>query len=76
MVTMSTSLALSALALCSIPVFIVAHALIDFRAARAAPYGRRDSFLFLGGVELIAVPFLVLLALATHAPTAALTLLQ
>ena len=76
MVTMSTSLALAALAVCAIPVLIVAHALMDFRAARFAPYGRRDSFLFLGGVELIAVPFLILLALSTHAPAAVLTLLR
>ena len=76
MVTMSTPLALAALAVCAIPAFIAAHALVDFRAARSAPYGRKDSFLFLGGVELIAVPFLILLALATQAPTVALTLLR
>ena len=76
MVTMSTSLALAALAVCAIPALIIVHALFDFRAARLAPFGKRDSFLFLGGVELIAAPFLILLALSTHAPAAVLTLLR
>ncbi len=76
MVTMSTSLALAGLAVCTIPALIVAHALSDFRAARLAPFGKKDSFLFLGGVELIAAPFLIILAISTNAPAAVLTLLR
>ena len=72
---MGVSLGFAALALCAIPAFVLVHALGDIRAGRAAAFARRDSMFYLGGVELLAVPFLILLAVATHAPDAVAGLL-
>ncbi len=72
---MDVSLGFAALALCSIPAFVLLHAVGDIRAGRTAAFARRDSLYFLGGVELLSVPFLILLAVATNAPTAVAGLL-
>jgi hypothetical protein len=73
---MVTSLGFTALALCAIPALVLVHAITEFRSGSMAAFARRDSLFYLGGVELLAVPFLILLAIQTDAPAAAAHLLH